>query len=819
MKQPVTSRYAPYLLAAAFLLAAALIIYPYDAGIYQTLRVFSHRVGKIHIVQEILNLVRPFGKGDVILLIIGGLGLVGSRRKAMHILLALGVVALLVTPLKEIVGRERPAFTNDDSFPSGDAATAAAFCVPLLTASPWTAPLAAVITGGVVTGRVYDGRHFPSDALTGAALGLIASAIALAILRRWRWQPPRRWFFTACLLIIAFAILNLSWARATPFVLDFLRVWGPLGLFLMIARLLPLWLRRHSRTASMESQSKEQTPCRTAPHLNVECSTFKARSSIYIFALLFTVYLSLCSASSLWDRDEPRFSRATVEMVESGNYLYPTFNGQLRPDKPILIYWLMSVPVRLIGHTELACRMVAPIATLISTLLTFWVARRLAGARAGIMAGMIMMLSPLMTVSGTAATTDALLLACITGAISAFLLSWFDGFKAWHTVLMILALAGALLTKGPVGLAVPLLVMGAILIFGKGGAIRPLAYLGWLLVAVVSSSLLFLAWGLPANAATHGEFLRLGIGKHVVSRSLTAMESHGGKSIAFYFYYLPVLILTFFPWTLYLPRLFSQTSPHALQENRSGRSLLLCWGLPVIILMSLVATKLPHYILPAWPALAIATALGLQRAIDEGQAGNATIAARLGLGLFLAVGTLLGLGLVCVPWGLPVFGVRIPATGIGLVFLAMVFLAWRHYRRARHGTVAGILTAGMTTVFLCASLFLLPAIERYKLSPMIAGVIQGRAGPDIPVTTCGYGEPSLNFYLDRGPLSPIEGPDLPAWAKAPGKGILVVTQNRLEPHLEAFHTPRIQTLDILPGFNYSQGKQVRIHILARDNQP
>lgn len=819
MKQPVKSRYAPYLLAAAFLMVAALIIYPYDAGIYQTLRTFSHRAGKIHIVQEILNLVRPFGKGDVILLIIAALGMVGARRKAMHILLALGVIALLVTPLKEIVGRERPAFTNDDSFPSGDAATAAAFCVPLLTASPWTAPLAAVITGGVITGRVYDGRHFPSDALTGAACGLIASAIALAILRRWRWRPPRRWFFTASLLIIAFAILNLSWARATPFVLDFLRVWGPLGLFLMIARLLPVWQRKQRRTSSMDSQSMEWTPCRPAPRLNVECSLFNVRSSIYIFALLFTLYLSLCSASSLWDRDEPRFSRATVEMVESGNYLYPTFNGQLRPDKPILIYWLMSVPVRILGHSELACRMVAPIATLIATLLTFWVARRLAGTRAGIMAGMMMMLSPLMTVSGTAATTDALLLACITGAISAFLLSWFNGFKAWHIVLMILALAGALLTKGPVGLAVPLLVMSAMLIFGKGAAIRPLAYLGWLLVAIVSSFLLFLAWGLPANAATNGEFLRLGIGKHVVSRSLTAMESHGGKSLVFYFYYLPVLILTFFPWTLYLPRLFSRPSPTPFPGDGGRRSLLLCWGLPVIILMSLVATKLPHYILPAWPALAIAAALGIQRAIDEGQAGNTTLEARIGLGLFLAVGIVLGLGLVCVPWGLPVFGVRIPATGLGLVFLAMVYLAWRHYRCGRHGTVAGILMAGMMTVFLSASLFLLPAIERYKLSPLIAAFIQGQTAPEIPVSTCGYGEPSLNFYLDRGPITSIEGPDLPVWAKAPGKGILVVTENRLHPFQESFNTPRIQTLDIVPGFNYSQGKQVRIHILARDDQP
>lgn len=789
MKTCGKMRYAPYLLGAVLLLVAALLIYPHDQAIYQTLRTFSHRVGKIHIVQEILNLVRPFGKGDVILLIVAALGLVGSRRKALHILVALGMVALLVTPLKEVVGRQRPAFTNAHSFPSGDAATAAAFCAPLLTASPWTAPLAVAITGGVATGRVYDGRHFPSDALTGAALGLVASAIALAILRRWRWRPPRHWFLTAGLLIIGFSILNLSWARATPFVLDFLRIWGPLGLFLMLARLLPVWQRKQG------------------PMLN-------GRSSILLFFLLFTLYLSLCSASTLWDRDEPRFSRATVEMVQSGNTLYPTFNGQLRPDKPILIYWLMSVPVRLLGQSELACRMVAPLATLMAAWFAFLMARRLAGPGVGVIAGLILMLSPLMAVSGTAATTDALLLACVTGAISAFLLSWLDGFKVWHIVLMILALAAALLTKGPVGLAVPVLVIGATLILGKGGAIRPLAYLGWLLFAILSASILFLSWALPANAATNGEFLRLGIGKHVVSRSLTAMESHGGSSFAFYFYYLPVIILAFFPWTLYLPRFFS-SNPASVTGNQSLRRLLLYWGLPVILLMSLVATKLPHYILPAWPALAIATALGLRRARDQGKAGNRTLAARIGLGLFLVVGIVLGLGLIGAPWALPVFGVRIPATGLGLTFLAMVFIAWTHYRAGRHMTVAAILVTGMMIVFLGAALFLLPAIERHKLSPQIAAVIQKRTCPDTPVTTCGYGEPSLNFYLDRSPIASIEGPDLPVWIKAPGKGILVATENRMIPFMNEFKSPRIRTLAVLPGFNYSQGKQVRIHILER----
>ncbi len=797
MTVPTKHHYAPTLLAAALLLAVAVAIYPFDYALSDSIRAFSRSVGKTHIFQEVLNLFRPFGKGDVILVVVAGLGICGARKRATHIILALLIMSVLIWPFKLGVGRERPGFRNTHSFPSGDAATAAAFCMPLVTASPWGAPIAIILNAGVGTGRVYDGRHYPSDVLAGMAFGIIASSLAGGMLRRWPWKPRRRWFLIIGGLILLFSVVNLSWARATPFVLDFLRVWGPLGGFLMLARYVPIWFR------------------------NQKEMWYSGRGFLLLGCLVFTVYLSLTTASSLWDRDEPRFSRATVEMVESGNYLYPTFNAQLRPDKPILIYWLMSIPVRVLGVSELSCRMVAPVATLLTALLTYWLACRLFDRKIAFWAGLILMLTPLMTVSGTAATTDALLLLCITGSLTAFMLSWLKGFRLWHLVLLSLALGGAMLTKGPVGLVIPLLVIAAVLIFAGGGALKAWRYAGWLVLAVITSTLLFLAWGLPANAATQGEFLRLGIGKHVVNRSLTAMESHGGKSFAFLCYYLPVGVLPSFPWILYLPRIFDRlgSSP---EQGHSRRRVLFCWAGPVIILMSVVATKLPHYILPAWPALAMAAAWGLAQAARTGRQGNGSVAARIGLGLFLTIGSILGLGLMVAPWvlaNIPLFGVRVPATILGGVFLAMTALAWHYYRSALHDRVAGILGAGMLVILASASFFLLPAIERLKLSPKIADVIQHNSAASMPVATCGYGEPSLNFYLGRGPITPIEGPDLARWAGASGKGILVVTESRLFPNIEAFRSARIQTLDIISGFNYSQGKQVRIHILYRNDQP
>src|SRR5690349_25144496 len=85
-------------------------------------------------------------------------------------------------------------------------------------------------------------------------------------------------------------------------------------------------------------------------------TTLACALAIFCFATWLT------TRSTLWDRDEPRFEQAAVEMASSGQWLYPTFNGELRPDKPILIYWLMALPVRWLGASEWAVRAWSPLA-------------------------------------------------------------------------------------------------------------------------------------------------------------------------------------------------------------------------------------------------------------------------------------------------------------------------------------------------------------------------------------------------------------------------------------------------------------------------
>lgn len=778
-------------------MALAAAVFPWDSAIASAVRTFSHRVGERHFAQEILAFLRPFGKGEVALLIALAVGVCGRRKRAVQMITALLLVSVLIWPVKLTVQRERPNRMNCESFPSGDTATIAALCIPLAATSPLGVVLATAATGGVAAGRIYDGKHFPSDVLTGAAFGILAGAIALALLRRRHVRLRRLWFLIAAILVLAFDLIKLPWARALPYALDYLAIWGPLFLFVCFARLWPAWNRLQRR--------RQRSPRRPIV-------------MAWTVAILLWVYFSLTTASTLWDRDEPRFSRATVEMVESGNYLYPTFNDALRPDKPILIYWLMSAPVRLFGPSEFSCRMVAPLATAGTGLMTAWAATLLAGPGAGILAFAFLALSPLMTVSGTAATTDALLLMCITAAICSFLLSWRRGFRIGHFVVMTLALAAALLTKGPVGLAVPLLVIPVTFLALGRGALRPLPYLGWLLGAVIVASALFLAWGIPANQATGGEFYAKGIGHHVVDRSLNPLESHGGKSFLFFFAYLPVIVFAFFPWTLYLPMAFTKAlSPAEAAAGVPARRLILCWALPVIFLMSCVATKLPHYILPAFPALAIAAAIGVTRLHQAGPPRRPTgPAAWTGLILFVVVGSALGLTMAVAPWFLPVFGIRVAATGLGFLFLAVTIAgAWR-FLKGRHADAAATLIAGMVLILLTAALFLLPAIERFKISPRLANRIEALTDSSVPVATCGYGEPSLNFYLNRGPIESLDESQLAHWVVRRGPGLLVITRPKFRDHKDLFRRDNLHAVGHLRGFNYSQGKWVTVLLVTRE---
>ncbi len=301
-------------------------------------------------------------------------------------------------------------------------------------------------------------------------------------------------------------------------------------------------------------------------------------------------------------------------MMERSDYIVPYFNDRYRFDKPPLTYWCQVVSYRLFGENAFAARFPSAVAAALVAVAIFAWGARLRLARAGFWAAIIFSLCLQTFVHAKAAVADMWLVLFMTTAHWAgyeLLRDRFGG--TWRSVVgrpralrgwwwfFYLSLALAFLAKGPIGW-IPL---GTVAIFQY---LRPVDQFARRLLFVRGIFLmlaLVALWGVPALLRTDGEFLQIGLGRHVVGRSFGTMQGHGGGSIltalvSLPFYFLAVFI-TLAPWSWKLPWLTRR-----LWRQRDALDLYLIAGTALVFLIfTIVKTKLPHYILPAFPLLGL----------------------------------------------------------------------------------------------------------------------------------------------------------------------------------------------------------------------
>jgi len=338
------------------------------------------------------------------------------------------------------------------------------------------------------------------------------------------------------------------------------------------------------------------------------------------YALLFFSCI-LFHVAGTWsipliDRDEPRFAEASREMIERGDYVVPHFNNQLRLDKPPLAYWAQVASYKIFGENDFAARFPSAVAAaLVAMSILAW-GTRMGGEGVGWWAAIIFTLSLQTFIHAKAAVADMWLVLFITLAHrSGYELLFQNGKRPtlnaqrstpnsepvrwWFT--FYLALAFGFLAKGPIAWT-PLLTLAAmkLLVPDVELAKRCKFVRGILLMLAIVA-----LWGVPALIQTDGEFLRIGIGRHVIGRSFGAMEGHGANSLGIYLLLLPFYFVTifasFFPWSIKLPSLTTK-----LWRSRDKIDIYLITGAAIIfVIFSLIKTKLPHYTLPAFPLLSL----------------------------------------------------------------------------------------------------------------------------------------------------------------------------------------------------------------------
>jgi len=534
---------------------------------------------------------------------------------------------------------------------------------------------------------------------------------------------------------------------------------------------------------------------------------------LLIILAVFGNYLFVSTRSTLWDRDEPRYARSAVEMVESGNYLVPTFNGRIWFDKPPLLYWLMSLPICLMGPTELVCRFFGVLGTALTCLLTFFIGKQLLGTKAGLWAMVILASTLMFLIVGTTAISDAVLLPFIVAVMAVFAQSISSAIPLSHIFLVGVALGLGMLTKGPIGL-MPIPAIAAILWLGRKTR-KNIRRDVWVVAASLAIGfLIFIIWAIPANHVTNGQFLREFIGRHVITRAIKPMEHHGGNFLLYLPYYLPVVIVAFFPWTLHLPGAISAVVGGRI-GGKYGRIFLISWIAPTFIIMSLAATKLPHYILFIWPALALAVAGTIEAFQQNRLTERDKIWLRRGVWFFGPLAIVMALGLMVGPWFVKIPGLYWSGLTSGMVLLAFAIIAI-HQQRANRPQVAAKVLLACILVFEIPVLFgVLPSVEQVKISPFLAQAVNARTGKDVPVVTYKYREPTLNFYIGRHIEVLRSEKDVVDWAKQPINGILVIPKNDLNEIQQRYGILPLNEIATKIGFNYSKGETLEVVALVR----
>jgi 4-amino-4-deoxy-L-arabinose transferase-like glycosyltransferase len=429
---------------------------------------------------------------------------------------------------------------------------------------------------------------------------------------------------------------------------------------------------------------------------------------------------------SLWDRDEACNAQCAREMLERKDPIVPTFNFRLRTDKPPLEYWAMMASYRVFGVNEFAARLPSVLFSAGTVLLIFFFGSRMWGGEVGFLASLIMLTSVHFPIVARAATPDPAFLFFLTLSLFLFL----RGHITWGYI----ASGFAVLTKGPLGIIIPLGTEVLYLLFseGKRGIRKVFPLMGPILFLVVT-----LPWYIMVDIKTHHQFYKGFILYHNITRFVKPIGGHKGPV----FYYVAVLILAFVPWSPLLLqtgyRLFRRVG-----EDKKHFLFLYTWILFPFLIFSLARTKLPNYILPVYPALVLSTAYGLKGFTEDGWSKALRVTVTGILVLITALAFLLG-------WmwhkgGFVPFGLFLMAVGL------LLLTAWGFYR-AKENPIRGfyIMAVFMAAFLTATPYFLVPCLEQKKPSPIFAQEIKANMKGDDLIVTHPFSVPSLVFYTNH----------------------------------------------------------------------
>jgi hypothetical protein len=501
-------------------------------------------------------------------------------------------------------------------------------------------------------------------------------------------------------------------------------------------------------------------------------------------------------------------------MLDRNDWVTPVFNAELRTHKPVLLYWLMMSAYAVFGVNEFAARFWSAVLAVGTALCTYLIGRRLFNARAGLWAGVIVSTSLMFQLAGRAATPDSPLIFFITLALTIYVLNvfpakeerqteltgrstvegdrrvpaWFPA--SWCTAAALYGAMGfAVLTKGPVGLVMPAAVIGMFLLIqlAPPPTDRPSWIPGWLrppvnilrvfgplhflrtcwimrpFTAIGITLAVALPWYLCVGARTDGEFLRGFFLEHNLGRATQTMEGHSGSVV----FYPAAILVGFFPWSVFAAPVLIETISRLRRRGAwtAGHVFAACWVGVFVALFSLAKTKLPSYVTPCYPALALLTGYFLDNWV-QGTAIATRLWLRLVFGTYILVGLVMATALpVVIHQVLP--GEQWLGL-LGLIPLAGGIICFAQLERSMT-RAAAITFAGSAAVFILF-LFAVGAVRvaSHQRNHVVLEAIDAHPGRP-RVASFGCLEPSWVFY-GRRPIEELT-PHAATWVERNGRWV------------------------------------------------